>query len=335
MKLSCLDEQDSFALLGPGFGAGPYLLMTDLQLEAKQFPRLIYVPFECDGASAQVLSARHASVTDVEFDVALPAPAVHLNAPSYAPHIDQIRQTIAAGDVYQVCYTVRATVGPATGGGLFTLLSRSGGPRFCAWVRLPDGTEFVSASPELYFEIADGLIHCEPMKGTASHADVEQFEGSQKEQAELAMITDLIRNDIAPICERRSVRVTAERRTIALPYAIQTVSDVRGVLRPGVSPIDALAALHPGGSVTGAPKQAAIEVIRSLEAEPRGAYCGGLGLWTSSDACVVSLLIRTARRAGDNWIYGVGSGVVYDSEASREYAELHTKLGALGCATRH
>jgi anthranilate/para-aminobenzoate synthase component I len=124
------------------------------------------------------------------------------------------------------------------------------------------------------------------------------------------------------------VRVASERRVLELPYALQTVSDVVGALGSGATPLDVLAALHPGGSVTGAPKQAALAMIRELEETPRGAYCGALGIWTD-DRSVFSLLIRTATRAADGWVYGVGGGIVFDSDPRAELEELHVKLGAV------
>jgi anthranilate/para-aminobenzoate synthase component I len=196
-------------------------------------------------------------------------------------------------------------------------------------VRLPDGEEFVSASPELFFETRGNLVHAEPMKGTGRRDGALELELSEKDKAELAMITDLLRNDLTPVCKPRSVRVPCARRTIELPYAVQTVSDVVGELAEGMTALDVLSALHPGGSVTGAPKQAALQIIRELEPTPRGAYCGALGLWRG-DRAVFSLLIRTALRTDTGWTYGVGSGVVYDSNADSEYDELQIKLEALG-----
>lgn len=255
--------------------------------------------------------------------------SVTLHDNGYKENIGRIRESIANGDVYQVCYTVRAEVSPVSGAELVSTFCKSGIPRFLAWVRLPDGEEFVSASPELFFETNRSHVHAEPMKGTARCDSVDALELSEKDRAELAMITDLLRNDLTPVCTPRSVKVPCERRSITLPYAIQTVSDVVGELIDGATPLNVLAALHPGGSVTGTPKQAALQFIQKLEPQPRGAYCGTLGLWWG-DRSVFSLLIRTAARTSDGWVYGVGSGVVYDSDAESEHRELHIKLGALG-----
>jgi len=325
-----LDSLESFALLGPGFGGSPFLLVSSLR-ETGGDPALVYAPFESTGADARRYAASERRSVALEFDARPPVIRASLRDEGYGKAIETIREAIAAGDVYQVCYTVRADVDVESGAVLLSAIGSRDLPRFAAWVRLPDGEEFVSASPELFFETAGGRIHAEPMKGTARSAAAASLEMSGKDRSELAMITDLLRNDLAPVCRPRSVRVECERRFIGLPYARQAVSDVVGDLAAGTTPLDALAALHPGGSVTGAPKQAALRMIRSLEGGPRGAYCGALGLLRAGSS-TFSLLIRTAVRTAGGWVYGVGGGIVYDSDAGSEHEEVRIKLGALpGC----
>jgi anthranilate/para-aminobenzoate synthase component I len=256
---------------------------------------------------------------------------VSLPAEGYREAVARIREAIAAGDVYQVCHCLLAPMGEASGAEVFALACRREVPRFASWVRLPWGEEFVSASPELFFETEGRRIRSEPMKGTG-RPGAAGLEASEKDRAELAMITDLVRNDLAQVCRARSVRVARERRIVELAYARQAVSDVEGELAPGATPLDALAALHPGGSVTGAPKRAALAMIRALEPRPRGAYCGSLGFLAGEHA-VFALLIRTAMRSAGGWTYGVGSGIVHDSDADLELEELGTKLGALWSPT--
>jgi anthranilate/para-aminobenzoate synthase component I len=327
VNLAAVATLESFALLGPGFGGEHWTLLSGLR-EASGPPELVYAPFEAPGsAPRRFLAERHQAVT-VEFEPRGAAPRAALRAEGYREAVARIREAIAAGDVYQVCYTVRAEVRIAGGAELLAAMCRRGVPRFAAWVRLPTGEEFVSASPELFFATDGRRIRTEPMKGTARGDRAGALEASAKDRAELAMITDLLRNDLTPVCRPRSVRVTCERRTLVLPYALQTVSDIAGELNDGATPLDALAALHPGGSVTGAPKAAALAMIRDLEAGPRGAYCGALGL-CAGERAVFSLLIRTGSRTGEEWVYGVGGGVVWDSDADAELAELHLKLGAL------
>jgi len=312
--------------LGPGFGGGRCLLLKELRPTARA-PRLFFAPYEARGRDALLFDGA------VEFLEALelPPPAAlepRLDAAGHTAAVEAIRQAIAAGDVYQVCLTVRAHLAPVSGSALLARMAARGLPRFAAWVRLPGGAEFVSASPELLFAIEEGRIRSEPMKGTQRPDSAAALEASQKDRAELAMITDLVRHDLAPLCRPRSVTVRAERRFVALPYATQTVSDVEGELRPGVTALDALDALHPGGSVTGAPKRAARAMIGRLERSPRGAYCGALG-FSAAGRATVSLLIRTASRDADGWTYGVGGGIVHDSDPQAEFAELEVKLGAL------
>jgi anthranilate/para-aminobenzoate synthase component I len=334
VRLEALDPLPSFALLGPGFGGGRPVLLTDLEPEERR-PALLFAPFETAGAEALAFAGRARAV---EVDPGAPAPAVAeegaaLDADAHAAGVGAIREAIAAGDVYQVNLTIRVPLPDQPGSALAAAMWAGGMPRFGAWVRLPRGPELVSSSPELLFEIEGSRIRSEPMKGTAAAGDGPRLEASEKDRAELAMITDLVRNDITPICHPRTVRVTCERRLLALPYAAQAVSDVEGELLPGVGPREALAALHPGGSVTGAPKPSALEMIRRLEPGPRGAYCGALALCVEGRA-TASLLIRTASRTPSGWVYGVGGGIVHDSDAAAELEEIRVKLGALGGGRR-
>lgn len=334
MNLAELAPLPSFALLGPGFGAGRFVLLSDLRDVAEADPMLVFAPFEADGARALRFSAGSLRHCDVEVPFpASPSVPIELDTRDYERKIAWVREAIARGDVYQVCLTARALLPPLRGADLFSLVCSRGVRRFVAWVRLPDGTEFVSASPELFFEIRGRHVHAEPMKGTARPGAARQLESSAKERSELDMITDLLRNDLAQVCRSKTVQVATERRVLQLPYALQTVSDVVGVLEDGVTALEVLAKLHPGASVTGAPKGAALRIIRQLESGPRGAYCGALGL-IQGERSTFSLLIRTATRTDAGWSYGVGGGIVYDSDARSEVEELETKLEALRCPIR-
>jgi len=326
MRLVDLERLPAFALLGPGFGGGDSVLLTDLR-PAPRAPRLLFAPYETRGRDALLFDGEVRSVDALELP---PSAALEprLDATGHAEVVEEIREAIAAGDVYQVCFTVRARLAPVPGAALLARMAARGLPRFAAWVRLPGGVEFVSASPELFFEIEGGRIRSEPMKGTALPDAAGTLAASDKDRAELAMITDLVRHDLTPLCQPRSVVVRNERRFVHLSYATQTVSDVEGDLLPGVTALDALDALHPGGSVTGAPKRAARAMIDRLERSPRGAYCGALG-FAADGRTTVSLLIRTAIRDAAGWVYGVGGGIVHDSHPGLELKELHVKLGAL------
>lgn len=333
MRLSELARREAFALLGPGFSGGTWRLLAGFR-ESRE-PDLVLAAFEDAGRRAHGFAAATNRDAEPVFDVAplVSGHEVLLHAGGYAEAVGAIRAAIAAGDVYQVCYTVRATLQDVDGATLLATFCADGAPRFAAWLRLPDGREIVSASPELFFAVDGSRVRTEPMKGTARPDAAGALLPSAKEQSELAMITDLLRNDLTPVCRPRTVRVADPRRLVALPYALQCVSDIEGELLPGTEPLDVLAALHPGGSVTGAPKSAALRIIAGLEPGPRGPYCGALGL-LRPDGATFSLLIRTAVGRHGDWTYGVGSGIVWDSSAAAELSELHVKLGALRCRIR-
>lgn len=329
LDLSTLRSLRSFALLGPGFSeTGHWTLVTQLSTSASGTTAVWLAPYELHGRDAWRFSGPSETV-----EVSLPGGSpldVALDETGFLDGVAHIREAIAAGDVYQVNLTVRARVATVDGSALLARLCRRGVPRFAAWVRLPDGLELVSASPELLFELHGRRVRAEPMKGTAPAGQRAWLEASEKDRAELAMITDLLRDDLNRLCEPRSVDVPCARRFLELPYVVQAVSDVTGTLRAGVTLRDVLAQLHPGGSITGAPREAARAVIARLERTPRGVYCGALGL-EQHGAARFALLIRTAQRGTDGaWTYGVGGGITWDSDPAAELDEVKLKLGALG-----
>jgi len=326
MKLSALVDHRSFALLGPGFTGGRWLLIDELRVVPRG-GRLLYVPYESRGDAPVRLDGRIIELDAIDIDVDPCHILPTFDEDMYAHGVEDIRSSIAAGDVYQVNLTTRVDLGVVSAASLFARLLAQGSPRFAAWVRTDD-VEFVSASPELFFRVEGRTVTAEPMKGTAGVDGGAALAASGKDDAELAMITDLMRNDLTRLCVARSVRVVSERRLMQLPYAVQAVSEVQGTLDEGVGVEAVLAALHPGGSITGAPKEAAVERIAQLESDAREAYCGALA-FVGDRATVASMLIRTAFRRGDRFLFGVGAGITWASEAASEVAELHTKLGAL------
>jgi len=356
VELEALGRERAFALLGPGFGDGAaWTLVTELSEGDGGEVGVWLAAYETPGRRARRFKgrARPVSVGTVaaanagaqpspraplggaassevgESPGGATPPRVSLDDGGFLDGVASIRERIAAGDVYQVNLTVRARVEAADGAALLARLCARGEPRFAAWVRLPDGAELVSASPELLFEVRGRAIRAEPMKGTAPAGQRAWLDASEKDRAELAMITDLLRDDLNRLCVPRSVDVPCARRFLELPYAVQAVSDVTGTLREDVSLRDVVGQLHPGGSVTGAPREAACEIISALERTPRGLYCGTLGLERGGDARF-ALLIRTAERVRDGaWTYGVGSGITWDSDARAELDEVRLKLGAV------
>ncbi len=211
---------------------------------------------------------------------------------------------------------------------------------FSAMIVSPDFA-VVSSSPERFIRIAKGRILSSPIKGTAPRGQspeqdeilAQQLMASAKNRAELAMITDLIRNDLTRVCGVPSVRVEAFPELHRYVNVHHLVSHVEGALQDGLDLKTLLRALFPGGSITGCPKLASMQLIRRLEAEPRQVYTGALG-WFSHDLSALdfNVAIRTAWTVGDDLFFGVGGGIVWDSEPGEEYLEtVHKGRSLVAC----
>lgn len=251
--------------------------------------------------------------------------------------VRRIQEWIAAGDIYQVNLT-QGFEAEVSGGSLFGLYEslRDASPAPMAAYASLDGREILSSSPEAFLKISGRSIETRPIKGTRPRfADPDEdtrsayeLRTSGKEIAELVMITDLLRNDLGQVCEFGSVEVTDLLRLESLAQVHHLVSTVKGDLRPAVDAIEALAACFPGGSITGAPKKRAMEIIREIEARPRGLYCGAIGWLGFNGESSFSIAIRTLVREGSRLVYQVGAGIVADSDPGKEYEEtLHKAAG--------
>ena len=183
----------------------------------------------------------------------------------------------------------------------------------------------------------DGEVETWPIKGTrprgATPAEdrhrILELVASPKDRAENVMIVDLLRNDLGRVCEYGTVRVPRVCEVETFQYVHHLVSEVRGRLAPGKTPLDLLRACFPGGSVTGAPKVRAMEIIAELEPTARGPYCGSLGYIGFDGSMDTNILIRTFT-AGRGWLqFPVGGGIVADSEPEREYEETLDKAKGL------
>jgi para-aminobenzoate synthetase component 1 len=250
--------------------------------------------------------------------------------------IDYIR----AGDVYQVNYTQAFTAQRPQGLSDFDLYRRlcaiSPAPH-AALLRCGD-VSLVSASPERFLSLdGAGGIAAEPIKGTRRRdADPARDAGlardlreSAKDNAENLMIVDLMRNDLSRICEAGSVAVPHLSRLQSFSHVHHLISTVTGRLKPGVSPAEVLRAAFPGGSVTGAPKIRAMEIIHELEPAPRGTYCGAHG-WIGFDGRAdLAMTIRTLTLTGDAVVAQAGGGIVADSNPAAEYEESMVKIAPL------
>ncbi len=261
---------------------------------------------------------------------------------TYLATVRRAIEYVHAGDCFQVNVAQRllapATVPPAE---LYRRLRERNAAPFAGYFDLG---EFVlaSASPERFLRLTGDEVETRPIKGTRprgrtpeeDEARAEELLASAKDRAENVMIVDLLRNDLGRVCRFGSVRVPAVCRLETYRYVHHLVSEVRGRLREGLGPIDLLRAAFPGGSVTGAPKVRAMEIIAELEPTARGPYCGSLGYLGFDGTADTSILIRTFT-VGRGWVqFPVGGGIVADSVPEREYEETWHKAEGLLRALR-
>ena len=246
--------------------------------------------------------------------------------------VEAIREAIRAGDVFQANLSRRLTArGDASDDALFArLLSGTRAP-YAARLRLPSGT-VLSASPELFLQVEGRRVTAEPIKGTAPRGATPRedaalaaaLESSEKDRAENVMIADLLRNDLAKVAEDDSIDVPDLCALRTLPSVHHLVTRVTGTLRGACGFADALRAAFPCGSITGAPKRAAMEIIARLEGEGRGVYCGAI-LAVSDAGGVASVPIRTGVYTDGVLSVRTGGGITVLSDPGAELSETRDK----------
>ncbi len=261
----------------------------------------------------------------------------------YLAGVEKILTYIAAGDVYQVNLTQRfRTQTTLTPLDLYRRLREISPSSHSAFLS-GDDFAIISSSPELFLHTAEEKIMTRPIKGTRPRStdavlDEEfrrELESAEKDTAELAMIVDLMRNDLGRISEFGSIRVTDPASIEQYPTVYHRVATVEGRLRQGTSLAEILRTTYPGGSITGAPKIRAMQIISELETTPRGPYCGAIGWIGLNGALSLNVAIRTMIQRGRSVDLHAGGGIVADSIPQKEYDEMMTKLSAmaraLGC----
>lgn len=248
--------------------------------------------------------------------------------------IEQVRSYIAAGDVFQVNIAQRL-MRPAICDSisLYLMLRECSAAPFGGYF---DGGEFqlISSSPERFLKVdRDGWVETRPIKGTRARGATpdedsrlfNELSNSSKDRAENTMIVDLLRNDLSRVCRFDSITVPEYCVVEKYPQVQHLVSSVRGRLRNGVDITDLLSATFPGGSITGAPKVRAMEIIAELEPTARGPYCGSLGYISLDGTSDWNILIRTILSKSGWWQLNVGGGIVYDSDSVLEEEETWVK----------
>ena len=261
-----------------------------------------------------------------------------LTRPEFDEGMCAIHQAIAAGELYQLNYTapMRGQLHQGTPIELFMALRRAQPGGFAAYIDTGEA-QVLSVSPELFFDWDGERILTRPMKGTAPRgttpeadaALAAQLQASPKERAENVMIVDLIRNDLSRVAQPFSVRVPHLFQLQALPSVWQMTSDVEALTRPGTTLADVFAALFPCGSITGAPKVSAMQMIRRIEPGPRGVYCGAVGVVRPGGAATFNVAIRTVTVQDGSARCGIGSGITADATAQGEWQEWRHKRSFL------
>ena len=243
--------------------------------------------------------------------------------PDYLGAIENAQDELRAGESYEVCLTDTYTA--EASGDIYSELREYNPAPYAAHL-LFEGVEVASASPERFLTVRGRDVEAKPIKGTiAADEDPALLTRDAKTRAENLMIVDLLRNDLSRVCEPDTVRVPRLMQVESYATVHQLVSTITGRLREGLTAVDAVRAAFPPGSMTGAPKLRTCEIIDRLECSPRGVYSGALGYFGFDGQADLSVVIRTAVRAGNTLTVGAGGAIVLDSDAHAELAERNLK----------
>ncbi|MGD9721194.1 MAG: aminodeoxychorismate synthase component I [Pirellulales bacterium] len=307
----------------------------------EQFSAWLDEPAAAAAAGALTAHTRDAlALEQLAPQFSVPGPAgltSNFSADDYLQSIQRAIDYIRAGDVFQVNLAQRLLLAAADDAvALYVRLRRRNPATFGAYFDL-GAAQIVSASPERFVRVHGQRVETRPIKGTrqrTARPEADLFAGdemlaSEKDRAENVMIVDLLRNDLSRVCLPASVQVTELCQLESYEFVQHLVSAVQGELTPGRTPLDLLRAAFPGGSVTGAPKVRAMEIIAELEPTARGAYCGSLGYLGFDGALDTNILIRTITASRGWWQAPVGGGIVAQSVPQREYEETWHKATGL------
>lgn len=267
--------------------------------------------------------------------------SAQLDESAYLEKVFAIKEYITSGDIYQVNLTQRfyAEVHGESAWGLYRSLRETTPAPLSSYIDL-NNREVLSSSPETFLKFDKQRVETRPIKGTRPRYDdpaqdqrsAFELRTSEKEVAELVMITDLERNDLGQVCEFGSVQVEAMLKLEKYEQVYHLVSTVSGKLAQSVGQVQALAACFPGGSITGAPKKRAMEIIEELEEVPRKLYTGAVGYFGFNGQSQFNIVIRTLVRDGNELHYHVGAGIVADSVPQAEYEETLQKAKGMRLA---
>jgi len=286
-----------------------------------------------------VFRTKHPPVIDLDFET-FGRLEQSVTKSEYIKKILEVKELLAAGEIYQLNYAIRFRKKfKGSPYALYLKLADANPADFSAYLNCGD-FQIISSSPERLFKVQNNKIITQPIKGTAPKKSLNYLLNSEKERAELDMITDLERNDIGKICKYGTLKLAKERELLEMKNIWHTYSEVHGQLQSGLKFNDIIKAMFPGGSITGCPKKRAMEYIEKLEEMPRNIFTGSIGYisMTNDQPCLpagrcpmtnwnmdFSICIRTALVKNGYIEYWAGGGIVADSNPESEYKECMLK----------
>ncbi|MGL6172602.1 MAG: aminodeoxychorismate synthase component 1 [Vibrio sp.] len=329
--LPSLAEQD-IALPEMAVGIYSWALVVDHQQQSAQLVG------EQVGSAWAWLNQQRDNHHTIASDFALTSPwQANMSYAAYQAKFDQVQHYLRSGDCYQINLAQRFQAS-YTGSEWQAYLKLEAGNQapYSAFLRLPQGA-ILSVSPERFLQLVDRVIETKPIKGTRPRSNdplqdaalIQDLANAEKDQAENLMIVDLLRNDIGRVATPGSVQVPKLFAIESFPAVHHLVSTIRATLDTPYQAADLLRACFPGGSITGAPKVRAMQIIEELEPQRRSAYCGSIGYLSRHGSMDTSITIRTLVAYQQQLYAWAGGGLVADSQAEAEYQETQDKLSRI------
>jgi anthranilate synthase component 1 len=259
----------------------------------------------------------------------------HVTREAYVARVERAKDYIAAGDAFQIVVSQRFSAPAKPMLDVYRYLRRDNPSPYLFYLRTPQ-LEAAGASPETLVRVENGTVTVRPLAGTRRRGRNEtedqalaaELLADEKERAEHVMLVDLGRNDVGRVAAAGTVRVEPLMQVERYSHVMHLVSEVQGALREDCDALAAFASAFPAGTLSGAPKKRAMEIIGELEQAPRGLYGGAVGYFAGSHACDFAIAIRTAWREGDHCALQAGAGVVYDSQPIAEDEECLRKAAS-------
>jgi len=271
-------------------------------------------------------------------DFKISAPAPEIKKEKYLESVLKVKEHISRGDIYQANFSHKfSSEFKGSPLSLYFKLRESNPAPFSAFIQLHPSLAVLSSSPERLFSVKKNLIKSSPIKGTIARSpdpsrdkkNIQTLLNSEKDEAELNMIIDLVRNDIGRISQYGSVKVKKKKELQSYQRVHHLVGTINGKLHEDTLPSDVFSALFPGGSITGTPKIRSMEILSQLESKERGPYTGSIGYLDNEGNMDFNIAIRTILINGNKVAYQVGGGIVADSDPEAEYEETLDKARAM------